>query len=309
MIGAIVLSALPLAAGAQNVASVANTTLGPSPSEVGGIPTIDYITLGPVGPGSPLRFGNVIASSESIQLDGVNLQSGTDYLMDYAVGVVYLKVSQRAGQILTASYRYKTGPVAANTATGTQLASISSGSFNLAPGALRMITGLGVTERAKDGSVTTNNVFGLNNTFSLARGTSLSGLYAVSDRERQATSGGLSMDLGGQNSSSTYYHSHSQLIVQGLNSSFLGGSAKLDYQNVGQSFNGFNTLTGVDNSVINRLSAEKGLQRTGFALDNVHVGSAAISNSYRDVKDGESRIFGLSPRLRRSASSLLSSSM
>ena len=111
LIGVLILSALPLAASAQGPVTIINAAPGSDrPAELGGIPTVDFITLGPIGPGAPLRYGNVFVNSEVVQFDGITLLPGADYLVDYAVGVIYLKVSQRAGQILTVTYRYKPGP-------------------------------------------------------------------------------------------------------------------------------------------------------------------------------------------------------
>ena len=107
-------SLLPAAAYAQAPAvaqaplTIQAAAAAPSaaPGAIGGIPTIDLITVQAVGPGVPLRFGNVLPGSERVQLNGQPLEPGIDYVMDYGTGVVYLRCSQTAGQTLTVSYHY-----------------------------------------------------------------------------------------------------------------------------------------------------------------------------------------------------------
>ncbi len=291
LIGVALISALPVAAAAQTPTAVISQPGDPNaPASVGGIPSVDFITLGPMGPGAPLRFGNVLTNSEVVQLEGTTLKQGSDYFMDYAVGVVYLKIAQRAGQVLTVSYRYKAGQAAAAPGTSS-LAALTQFKYTISPGAMQFLTGVGLTERGSDGSIMQNNLFGLNNSFKLSQSSSLSGLFIVGERERSQNTGGLNMDMGASGGSNSYRSGKEQLIVQSLNSSILGGSAKLDYQDISRNFNGLNSLAGVDPATANRLQAERGIKRTGFSLDDMKLGNTLMSTSYRDVRQDESGIF------------------
>ena len=179
LIGVALISAMPITAAAQTPLSVVSQPGDPnSPAAVGGVPSVDFITLGPIGPGAPLRFGNVVTNSEVVQLEGITLKQGSDYFMDYAVGVVYLKVSQRAGQVLTVSYRYKQGQAAAAPGSSA-LSALTQFKYTISPGAMQFLTGVGLTERGSDGSIMQNSLFGLTNSFKLSQNASLSGLFIV----------------------------------------------------------------------------------------------------------------------------------
>src|ERR1044072_5973060 len=87
----------------------ANTHPGSAPqTSIGGTPAFDLIHLDGLGPGVPLRKGNVVPGSERIQLNNIVLKAGDDYGTDYATGVVYLKRVIRSGDSLTVFYRYDT---------------------------------------------------------------------------------------------------------------------------------------------------------------------------------------------------------
>lgn len=284
LIGVIILSALPLAASAQGPVTIINAAPGSDrPAELGGIPTVDFITLGPIGPGAPLRYGNVFVNSEVVQFDGITLHPGADYLVDYAVGVIYLKVSQRAGQILTVSYRYKPGP-----ATGPGIspsAALASENYAITPGALNFFAKVGLTERANDGSVISSNIFGISDTFKFGPSATLNGLFVVGDHESEVNVGGLSMD-GTQRGNGFYNAGSSHLILQDFNASVLGGTVHGDYQDVSRNFTGMSGVSGADAGTLNRLNMERGLTRSGYAVDNVNVGQFQVSSSYHDVRDG-----------------------
>jgi len=199
-------------ASAQGPVTITAAPAGNSATvDLSGTPAYDLITLGALGPGAPLRYGNVVPGSEVVQLNGFTLQANTDYMMDYAVGVVYLKVSQKAGQTLGVTYRYKAGPVVSGP-TGSQLAGLTPYKFTLAPGALNMLAGFGMAERGEDGSVMSSNLFGLNNTFKLGQGSSLSGLYMIGDRTRENNVSGFS--TGNTNTQSSIRAGSSQLVLQ-----------------------------------------------------------------------------------------------
>jgi len=275
---------------AQGPVTVISTpTTSDKPAEVGGIPTVDYITLGSLGPGAPLRFGNVIPNSEQVQLNGINLQQNTDYLMDYGVGVVYLKVSQASGMTLTVTYRYKPGPPVA---PGTQVTGLTGNTYVLRPGSLSLLTGFGVVERSADGSVATNNMLGMSDTFKLGQGITMSGIYMLGVRQQENDMPGLTMGPPQANQPYPLRGGQSQAIVQTIkDSSFFGGTASVHYQDISRNFGAFNSLNGYDAATAARLNNERGLTRFGYDIDQMKLGNFSLSNSYNDVKDGYGGIY------------------
>ncbi len=291
LIGAVIVGALPAAANAQTPFSLdTNTTASQKTAEVGGTPTVDIITLSASGPGTPLRYGNIIPNSETVQFSGMTLRQGSDYMMDYSVGVVYLMLAQKAGQSLTVSYRYKPG--AAATPQGGQLSNFTTFKYALLPGSVNLLTGLSMAERGEDGSVMTSNVYGLNNSLKLGKDSSLTGLYIVGDRQKTNNQAGLSLEQSGAPAKSSIEAGKSQLILQNLKSKILGGDTSFEYQDVSKNFTNFNTAagSGIDDKVLNQLRSEKGLVRTGFTTNGLKFGGLKFSNSYKTVKDGDNGI-------------------
>ncbi|MDR3691934.1 MAG: hypothetical protein P4L46_21315 [Fimbriimonas sp.] len=290
LIGAVIVSALPVAANAQAPFALdSNQTQTQKTSEVGGTPAMDVITLNVTGPGTPLRYGNIVPNSESVQLDGVFLKQGTDYMMDYAVGVVYLMVSQRSGQVLTVSYHYKAG---AAPAQSSQFAGFTTFKYSLLPGSLNMITGLGMAERGENGSVMSSNLYGWNNAFKFGQSGSVNGMYIVDERQQVNNIAGLGLDSTTARAKSSIGSGNTQLIMEGAKTSFMGGQASIDYQDISKSFTGFNAAatSGLDDKAINQLKAERGLNRLGFSMTDMSLGGMKLSDSYKTVKDGENGI-------------------
>jgi len=271
--------------------TVATATPAPATKvvDISGTPALDVITLSAFGPGVPLRFGSVVPNSEIVQLDGKALYPGTDYSMDYAVGVVYLMVAQAAGETLTVGYRYKPGPMAV--APGLQISGLTPFQYALMPGSINMFTGLGMTERTSDGRVMQSNLYGWNNSLK-AGGGQITGLYVLGDRQMSNNISGFDANPFAQPTHSAIGPGQSQLVVQDYKTNLLGGNASFDYQDVSRGFTGFGaaSASGMDADSVKQLQAERGFTRTGFALSDMRVGGLYISDSYREVKDGSSGI-------------------
>lgn len=255
---------------------------------LGGTPSVDLITLRATSPSSPLRYGNVIVGSERVQLDGRILSSSTDYAMDYESGVVYLKVPQKAGSVLTVTYRYsdKADPQAANRTKG-----LTGFKYSLVPGGLNLVMGLGSTERTQDGRVLTGDAFGFNNSLKFGGGGGLNGLYVYANRRQSETAGGLQMNAAGGGNASDEQGA-SQLIVQKFNYALGGGTITADYQDVGKNFASFNAAAdaGATADQIGRLRSEKGLTRMGFSANGVNVGALGIRSGMRSISDGKGKL-------------------
>lgn len=283
--GMVIAGSLPMAANAQTPFNLTNPTENAAPVQLGGTVALDIIQLRSIGPSVPLRYGNVIAGSETVQLDGRRLMKDVDYAMDYPTGAVILKVAQRAGQTMTVSYRYDKNP-APTTQTASGLAAIGGFRYTIAPQQLNVLMGLGLAERSADGSVRQSNVFGFNNSFKFGQG-AVNGVYLYGDRTRQTNQAGLSYDMNGKPGDASTAEGKSQLILQNMSSKFLGGQVEMSYQDVDSTFANFSSAkgAGLDDATLARLQSEKGMTRFGMALKDMRVGSAALSQSYRTIGD------------------------
>jgi hypothetical protein len=284
-IGVAIVGALPGLAVAQ-ILTVQDTTQSPATqAEIGGTAAIDIITLQAVGPGAPLRYGNVVPGSERVQLDSETLRSTVDYMMDYGTGVVYLKRPQRAGQMLTVSYRYKatTDPKSIQ-----PMAGLGALKYTVAPGSLSMIMGLGLAERSADGSVMQGNVFGWQNSFKFGQGGGLTGLYIFGDRQKTQNQAGLDMSMGVAPGQAPTDDGKSQFMLQNLSASMGKTKISVDYQDISQNFTNFGAVAnaGYDDAAVKRLTAEKGLTRMGYSVSDL----GGMSTSFKNVSDGKGSI-------------------
>ena len=277
----------------------------------GGVPTLDIVRVTPGTPGVPLKFGNVIPKSERVTLAGRALQPGVDYAMDYVAGVVYLYRTQREGDTLAVDYRYdrSKSPVASAGMMGFSGADGSGGAspfmrLSLLPGAggkgpgaggLGLAMGLGVTERAADGSVLRSNLYGTNNDLAFGSGSgggSLTGAYLVGQRSKVDMDSGMSFDGASKNGAGTSETGDSKFLVQAFRLGLAGGTLKIDQQDVSSNFVGFSALRGgaFSDDRLTQLQKERGLTRTGMALDGARMLGGALSFGQRSVSDGKGEI-------------------
>lgn len=285
--GVVLASALPLTASAQIPLNVDAKVDQAAVPQMGGVPAMDIISLGALGPGAPLRYGGVVPGSERVSLDGEMLASGPDYMVDYAAGVVYLKRGQRAGQSLSVSYRYTPGTATTSSAFATP------GTFklDLMPSNMQMMLGFGVAERTASGSVLQSNIFGFNNSMNMGQG-KLTGLYVFGNRMKTSNSAGMSFDRSNAVGSAAEANGNSQMIVQNFASKLMGGSAQLDYQSIDKDFASFGSAkeAGYDDAGVQRLTKERGLKRMGFSFSDLKFGSMGLTDSYKTVSDGDKAI-------------------
>ncbi|RYG23649.1 hypothetical protein EON82_13355 [bacterium] len=276
------MGALPLAAAAGESPGLGVQDVKGA-AQVGGVSTIDYVTLRAGNLGAPLRFGHVFQGSEQVQLGGRTLQAGTDYGIDYETGVIYLKRAQRNGDQMVVSYRYDPqGKVAA----GTSFTGVNKFGLSLAPG-LGFIGGLGLTERAADGSVMSSNVFGWNNTLKFGGNTSLGGLYLYSDRKKNDNVAGLSMDPNAKPGDAGTEEGASQFLLQNFRSALFGGNVSVDYQEISKNFSSAGQVraAGYSDADVARLMKERGLKRQGMSLTGMRFGASTIGASFKQVGD------------------------
>ncbi len=264
---------------AQNPFNLDTTETGQAKAEIGGSTSIDMIRLRGASPGVPLRFGNVMPGSERVSLDGSPLVAGQDYSMDYEAGVVYLKKAQRPGMSVTVSYRYskKASP------TTSASKGFAGFKFDLMPGGLKAVMGLGLAERRTDGTVSTANIYGLNNSFSFGGGSKLSGLYLIGEKQKVNSRSAFEYQGAPQEDDS----GASNFVLQNFASRVAGGEAYVDYQSISKNFTGFGQVAdaGVAKNVVDALQKEKGLDRIGYGLRDMRLGGGKLSSNFRTVKD------------------------
>lgn len=260
---------------------------------LGGLPAMDLIRLTQGGTGAPLRFGNVIKNSELVSLNGSLLKAGTDYSMDYAVGVVYLCRSFREGDSLTVQYRYDSkAPVASGSAT----AGLPPMKFNLlGGGSMSIQLGMGQMERTADGRVLRTNLWGTRNNFT-GGGLGLTGAFFAGNRSQESVQGGMTYESPTAAAAATDTGS-SSFLVQQFNYA-LGGGAKLtaNYQNVSKNFSGFNAVkdAGYTDAQVTAFNRERGLKREGLGLSDMNFGGLKFSAAQNSVSDGSKAIIASS---------------
>ena len=256
---------------------------------LGGTPAMDLVRLMPGGSGAPLRFGNVIKNSELVFLNGVRLKAGTDYSIDYAVGVVYVSRSYRDGDGLSIQYRYDPKPVVNS---GSAVAGLPSLKLDLLPGGLSMHFGIGQTERSEDGKILRSNIWGTRNNFS-GSGMGLSGGYFTGNRLQESVTGSLNYDSQAKAGQASGETGNSSFLVQAFNYS-LGGKSKLtaDFQDISKNFTGFNAVreSGYKDDQITAFTREKGMKRQGFGLSDLDLGGLNFSANQKSVSDGTKSI-------------------
>lgn len=275
---------MPTLAHAQNPFNL-DETAKPDQSTVGGVSTIDSIMIKGPTAGLPLRFGGVVPGSERVMLDGRNLRRGVDYSMDNDSGVVYLMFAPKYGQALTVMYRHEKGRADATAAKGTQFGGSPTFRYDVMPGSLGMMLGLGMTERTADGAVLSSNIFGWNNNFKVGGG-ALKGLFLMGERNQVNTESAFEYQAApGQQDTG-----ESSLTLQSFTGKLFGGTVQADYQDISKNFAGFGSVrsAGYDQATVDQLTKERGLTRLGFAANDVKIGGMSFSNSYRTVEeDGE----------------------
>jgi len=282
ILSAWLVGALPLAVPASEGLGQAGQDVKGS-AQVGGLSTIDYVTLRAGNLGAPLRFGHVFQGSEQVQMGGRVLAPGTDYGIDYETGVIYLKRAQRTGDQIVVTYRYDPQGKAS---AGTSFTGVNSFGLSLAPG-LGLVGGIGLTERSADGSVMSNNVFGWNNTFNFGGKSSIGGLYLYSDRKKNDNVAGLSMDPNARPGDASTDQGASQFLLQNFRSALFGGNVSVDYQDISKNFSSAGQVksAGYSDADVNRLMKERGLKRQGASLTGMKFGQSTIGASFRQVGD------------------------
>jgi hypothetical protein len=263
-----------------------NNLSNPNASQLGGTPATDYIRLTNAITGVPLRYGNVIQGSELVTLNGYKLESGKDYTLDAAVGVIYLQRSVRETDSLSVQYRYDPKAKAPASSSG-----VAPMKLNLLSGGLTMNFGMGQTERSADGKVIKSNLVGTANNFR-DKDLNLAGAYFSGSRQQEAVVGGMQFDSNAKGGDASGETGNSKFLVQAFRANLGGGAVTATYQDVSKGYTGFGAAkeAGFSDKQISDLTRERGLVRQGMGLDKVKLGNFQFSGSQSSVRDQEQGI-------------------
>jgi hypothetical protein len=259
-----------------------------SDAQLGGIPGNDTVKLTYGGTGAPLRFGKILKGSEWVSLNGVRLRAGTDYSIDYAVGVVYLNVPFKEGDSLTVQYRHDPKM---QIQSGSAVSGMPAMKFNLGGSALGLSFGAGGTERTADGKVYRTNVAGTKNNFS-GKGASLTGAYFGGTRSQQQVSSGMTFDAQAKGGDLNVKEDKTSFLVQQFRMNLGGGSVSANIQDISKDFTSFGQVkeSGYGDGDISKFSRERGLKRQGLGFDKVKLGGLSFSGNQSSVLDGSKGI-------------------
>ena len=271
----------------------------PSATPDPGAYSADLIAITPGDPSVPLRHGGVVTASERIELGGRVLKKDADYSIDYSAGVVYLMQRAKAGDVLSASYRYS--KTAVQSAPSTFGNGINSFQLSLLPGAVQMKLGFGMAERTSDGTVMRSNLFGWDTNLKFGSGANLGGLLLFGDRSQVSAESNFEANP----KQAVNDKGKSRLILENLSTDLgHGGKLSLKYQDISKNFTGFSAATGYNPAAVQQLQKEKGLTRYGIGLSDAAVGSMRLSSNFNEIKDDTSEIMTRSLGLKQGGLSL-----
>lgn len=231
-----------------------------------------------------LRNGGVIPGSELVDVGGRVLQRGRDYSIDNGSGIIYLLERPRSGVAARVSYRFDPDAAAKISSSGDALKLANLRSFQFSGNQVQM--GFGMAERQADGTVRQSDLVGLKNNFS-AGSANVKGYMAYGQKKTVQ-----SQSLMGSGASQAGSREGGEAIIQNVDWSLGPGKLKLDYQNIAQKFDGFAGLAGAGYSAaeVNALAKERGLKRTGLAVEDLKVGKMSLTGAQRLVTTGRDKV-------------------
>lgn len=269
----------------------AQLPLTPEPSstpvaEMGGVATIDVITVSKNSLSLPLRHGGLIANSERVEFRGQTLKRGVDYQIDEAAGVIYLMRATKPGDMVRVAYRWDRTKESQK-AVGSNFAGLAPFKLDIAPGS-RVIFGFGMTERGQNGNTTSSSVMGYQNKFQFGSSGSANGLMLFGQRDKINQQSNYEYEAAAGETETGSSH----LILQDLALGLGGGKIEVNYQDISKNFTGFGAAmdSGYAKDSVNQLQKERGLKRFGFSATDVGVGSFKLSSGMRTVGDGKDQI-------------------
>jgi len=236
--------------------------------------------------GLPLRYGGIVPRSVRVEVGTVVLNEGTDYVMDYAAGVLYLFYQAKSYETVRVTYLHDAKLQSNSSFSGLPLTALNF----TKDGSLRMLLSFSGAQRFSDGTLMQFQTAGLQNNFGFGSG-KLGGLFMVSSQWQPDVKADASSP--DQNALKNGVEGTDSLLLQNFHADVSKGVAfDVDVQRVGQKFTGFGMLnqTGVASDKIQQLEKEKGLMRYGLSLKGANPQGWSFTNSFRTIEDGASKI-------------------
>ncbi|HWP31774.1 MAG TPA: hypothetical protein VNK96_08665 [Fimbriimonadales bacterium] len=236
--------------------------------------------------GLPLRYGGIVPRSVRVEVGATVLSEGTDYVIDYAAGVLYLFYQAKSYETVRVTYRHDAKLQTSSSFSGMPLTALNF----TKDGSLRMLLSFSGAQRFSDGTLMQFQTAGLQNNFSFGLG-KLGGLFMVSSQWQPDVKADASSP--DQNAPKSGVEGTDSLLLQEFHADVSKGvTLDADIQRVGQKFTGFGMLnqTGMDSNKIQQLEKEKGLVRYGLSLNGVNPKGWNFTNSFRTIEDGSSKI-------------------
>lgn len=229
--------------------------------QVSGMKASDNIRGNGAKAGYTLNHGGLVPGSETVTVDGSLLRRNQDYYLDPASGMLVFSEPVRMSQLVRVSYRYVPEQDKQRSSAGAPSMSLSFGP--------KTSMGITIDQNAINNSSLDLLTYGLNVKTDLGGKSSMTNMmYTSSARE----SGRVSLNLQGeaQAKSDAPPPKTGSLFVH--NSDFQTGklTVKMNYQDVGKDFTGFNTLRqqkAAPEDVLKQMEKEKGIRRMGLQTD------------------------------------------
>jgi hypothetical protein len=235
-----------------------------------------------------LSHGNIIADSVVLSVDGRTLHQGTDYNIDSGSGSLFFNDPVRLMSTINVSYQYDAGAKTPRSAL-----SMNSPSLNILGSSLNF--GLGISS---SGGMDFNT-YGMNMASKLGGAGNLTGMVYFSNpasNKRNMIAEGNSpfTTLAAKQQASTAKSDH--FIMQNFDAKTGKASFHANFQDIGQSFSGFEAMSQGQpsgSSIMSQLTSlekQKGIQKLGFGGDLQTGKTGGLSFDWNRVHDNKDQI-------------------
>lgn len=237
-----------------------------------------------------LSKGNLISKSDFVSVGIKRMKRDTDYTINYNTGSLQFNSVIKAGETIRVDYRYKGDGTPIRNVVDPTASMLKFGSSNS-----NAVLNFGYkTSDANAGAGAADILtYGLNTAFSVNQTTKLTGLVysATPETPNRISFSNSQKNVPKQNAKTTAKKGN--LLVQNLESKLgkLGFTAT--YQNVDETYQGFQTMReagNIDQNLINQLEKQRGTKRTGFTADLPTGKDTALKFSTDSLADSKGAI-------------------
>lgn len=234
--------------------------------------------------GYVLGHGNIIPDSEWVYIGVKRGKKNVDYAIDYASGTLFFTEPVRQSDSIRVDYRYEKEAKGERSVTG--------------PGALPFKFGDALqmnftysyrsSDPNKKGPDTLTT--GVSTSLHFGASSTLSGMMFVASPQ---DTGRVSLNSANPQQKKDQEVKRDRLMVQEADLGLGKARLKLNFQDVGQDFAGFQSMRdskSAPDEIINQLEKEKGLQRMGIAGDVPLGASSGLSFSMNRIEDDDDEI-------------------